>query len=557
MNFLDTEISNATLKEFAIALNSSQLIAFLLHNRGVQSLVAAKKFLKPSLTALYNPFLFKDMDAAVERIKSALISGEKILIYGDEDVDGISSTAILMKTLQNLGGQVSYVIPNKKNDGIGLKEKFIRQASEAGISLIITVDCASTNFAQVEYASQVGIDVIITDHHETLETVPGAIAIINPKWIHSGYPFKKLSGAGVAYKISQAVAMKMMGLTQMQWFSVQKELISLVMLGTIGDRVPLIDENRIFVKFGLEILQKLESPWVTAILEKYPAANKKITMSTILTHFIPLLSAGESKNGCNIGCELLLNNNLQITHNWVADLFSSSQDWFLRARNAFGRIKANHSFSKNSNLILLIEHETDIDVLSYCASKLKDILKRPVILIGFKDDCVVGEARAPKGFDLMKYLKSCDALFLDYGGHKCAAGFSVLPQHLPAAISKLNEIAAKIPPNTIHHRHTNAEVELTIDELTYHIFQEVTQLSPFGEGNPAPLFLVKNVELQKYYDGYRINNYEHSLWATRRIRHQLNFPIGISVKGDVEFFIEDSGRGYISRFQIANEEDPK
>lgn len=553
MNYLYSEFSDDLINSFATQLQVSPLIAFLLLNRGVETTEQAKQFLEPSLHQLRDPFKLKDMDLAVARISSALNDGEKILVYGDEDVDGICSTVILYKTLKNLGGQVSYLIPNKKRDGIGLREKFLDQASADSVSLIVTVDCGTTNFSQVEYAKKLGIDVVITDHHETLKELPDAVAVVNPKRKDSDYPFTRLAGAGVAYKVSQAIAVKIMSLSAEQWFSVQDELLSMVLLGTVGDRVPLIDENRIFIRFGLEMLKKNSFLWTQVILDKYPAPHKAITMSTILTHFIPLLSAGESVEGRNIGCELLLNHDVDLARGWVDELFSLSQDWFLRARNAFSKIKANLNINKNSNLLLLIEHETEIDVLSYCASKLKDLLKRPVIMIGFKDDCVIGEARAPKGYNLLEYLKVCDELFIDYGGHKCAAGFSVQLDNLSATIEKLNETAAKFPQNSSALRTSNAEVELGKEELESSIFNEVVRLSPFGEGNPPPLFKIQDVEIKKYYDGYRVGKCSQAFWATRRIRHQLNYPIGVTVKGNVEFFIEDTGRGYISRVQLIPE----
>jgi single-stranded-DNA-specific exonuclease len=555
MNYLYSEFSDDVINSFAAKLHVSPLVAFLLLNRGVDTLEQAEQFLSPSLNQLQDPFQLKDMDVAVDRIAKAVSAGEKIMVYGDEDVDGICSTVIVYKTLKNLGGQVSYLIPNKKRDGIGLREKFLIKCHKAGISLIITVDCGTTNFSQVEYATELGIDVIITDHHETLNELPKAVAVVNPKRKDSEYAFKRLAGAGVAYKVSQAIAVKLMNLSASQWFSVQSELLSLVLLGTVGDRVPLTDENRIFIKFGLEVLKKNNFLWAQVILDKYPAAQKSITMSTILTHFIPLLSAGESADGRNIGCELLLSADINLARGWVEELFSLSQDWFLRARNAFSKIKANLNISKNINLLLLIEHETEVDVLSYCASKLKDLIKKPVIMIGFKDDCVIGEARAPKGYNLLEYLKECDDLFIDYGGHKCAAGFSVQPQNLSATIEKLNETAAQFPPNSNIVRTSNAEIQITTEELRRDIVSDVILLSPFGEGNPPPLFKLENVEIKKYYDGYRLSNCSQSFWATRRIRHQLNFPIGVTVAGNVEFFIEDTGRGYISRVNIFSEEN--
>ncbi|MCK5739441.1 DHH family phosphoesterase, partial [bacterium] len=434
MNFLNNEFDDSLIDEFAQALNVSRLISFLLINRGTKNVEEAKNFLHPHFNNLYDPFLLKDMDLATGRIEEAINRGENILVYGDEDVDGISSTVILLETLRNLGGKVDYIIPNKAHDGIGLREKFIRQAQLDQVTLIITVDCGITNFVQVELAKSLGMDVIITDHHEPQKELPAAYAIVNPMRNDCSYPFDRLSGAGVALKVSQAVSMRMMKITKSQWFSVQKDTICFAMLGTISDRVPLTSENRIFARYGLERIRQSTRPWVRVLIENFYSSFKPVNMSTILSLFVPLLSSGESKNGKNISCDLLLSDDVEKITEWADELHAASQDWFFRARSAFARIKTNLTPPENNNLLLIVERDTEVDVLSYCASKIKDLLKCPVVMIGFKEEYVIGEARAPKGCDLVKYFRVCEDLFIDYGGHKCAAGFSVLPENLQAAI---------------------------------------------------------------------------------------------------------------------------
>jgi len=555
MNFLNNEFDDSLIEEFAQALNVSRLISFLLINRGTRNVEEAKNFLHPHFNNLFDPFLLKDMDLATSRIEAAINKGENILVYGDEDVDGISSTAILLETLRNLGGKVDYIIPNKAQDGIGLREKFIHQAQNDQVALIITVDCGITNFSQVELAKSLGIDVIITDHHEPQTQLPAAYAVVNPMRKDCTHPFKRLSGAGVALKVSQAVSMKMMQITKSQWFSVQKDTICFAMLGTIGDRVPLTSENRIFARFGLERIRKSARPWVRVLIENFYSSFKPLNMSTILSLFIPLLSSGESKNGKNISCDLLLSDDVEKVTEWADELHAASQDWFFRARNAFDRIKTNLTAPENNNLLVIVERDTEVDVLSYCASKIKDLLKCPVVMIGFKEEYVIGEARAPKGCDLIKYFRECEDLFIDYGGHKCAAGFSVLPENLPAAISRLNAVSTETPQNTGTNFRNRAEIEINETELVHDLFETVPKLAPFGEGNPVPFFKMTNIQIRKVYDGYRVGNCSETFWATRRVRHQLNISIGQEVTGNIEFFIDGVGRGYISRFQTFDELD--
>lgn len=547
MNFLTTEIDYELLEKLKSALNTTPIMALLLLNRGLKNIEEAKLFLEPDLSALFDPFLLKDMPVAAERVHQAILNGEKILVYGDEDVDGISSTVILMQTLKNLGADVHYIIPSKANDGIGLRQHFIEQANQNGVSLIITVDCGTTNFTQVQHASELGIDIIISDHHEVLSEIPKALAVINPKQIDCPYPFKKLSGAGIAYKLSQAIAMRTMGISAHQWYSVQEQLLCYVLLGTIGDRVPLIGENRIFVKFGFEVLQKVASPWIKAILENYHPVSKPVNMGTVLSLFIPLLSAGESVEGRNVSCELLLTDDIVKAHHWVTQLYNASQDWLTRARAALDKIKSNLNYAPGSELLFVDERETEVDVLSYCASKLKDLLKRPVIMLGYKDDHIVGEARAPRGFDLMECFRACEEFFIDYGGHKCAAGFSLDPKNLEHVIARLSQIANKTPQNIEFPRASKAEIEFALDEINDDLFKLISKMAPFGEGNSTPTFLLKNVEIRKFHDGYRINTCHAVFWGTRRIRNQLNFSNDVVVKGNVEFFVDEIGRGYISR----------
>jgi len=260
-----------------------------------------------------------------------------------------------------------------------------------------------------------------------------------------------------------------------------------------------------------------------------------------------LLSAGESVEGRNISCELLLTQDMVLAQSWVIKLYNASQDWLTRARAALDKIKSNLNFALNPDLLFVDERETEVDVLSYCASKLKDLLKRPVIMLGYKDNHIVGEARAPKGFDLMECFRACEEFFIDYGGHKCAAGFSLEPENLEVVIAKLNQIAHQTPQPIEYPHASKAEIEFALGEINDHLFKAISKMAPFGEGNTTPTFLLKNVEIRKFHDGYRINTCNEVFWGTRRIRNQLNFSNDIIVKGCVEFFVDESGRGYISR----------
>ena len=550
------EIEEFTVKKLSDTLHISSLLAKLFASKGISDDGEIKRFLNPRLTDLHNPFLMKDMEKGVDRIIRALDSGEKIIIYGDEDVDGISATALLMDILKDLGGQVSYVIPNKARDGLGLREKFIDQAKSDGVELIVTVDCGITNFSQVEYAKERDIDVIITDHHITLNQLPQALAVINPKRKDDDYPFSMLSGAGVAYKVGQAIAMKKMGLSSEQWHSVKRQLLIHVMLGTIGDRVPLVNENRIFVKFGLEALGVSKKHWVSAICQNSRFEIKPRTISAILTHFIPLLSSGESVNGKNISCDLLLSRDPRNARDWASELYLTSQDWLYRARQTYKKIRTNISCSDNESIVIIVEKDSNVDVLSYCSSKLKDGLNKPVIVIGFKEDSIVGEARAPKGFDLMECFKQCSSHFIDYGGHKCAAGFSSTEEHLAEIIPDLVEVANSMQKNKAALQRPQLRIQIELNELTPQLIAEFAQLSPYGEGNPAPIFVCNDIQLQRIRSGFHVPESKIIFWGTRKTRHHWVFPYGQPVNVNINFVIDGNSKLFITNFRKVEDEQP-
>ncbi|MDZ7260906.1 MAG: DHH family phosphoesterase, partial [candidate division KSB1 bacterium] len=484
----------------------------------------------------------------------ALDTGEKILVYGDADTDGICATALLVETLRDLSGQVSYLIPDRTKDGVGLKTYFLEKAQQNGVKLIITVDCGITNFEQVEYAKQLGLDVIITDHHEPLDRLPSALAVLNPKRKDCPYPFKLLSGAGVAYKLAQALAMSKIGLSQSQWHSVKKDLLGLVLLGTIGDRVPLLGENRIFMVHGLKALAKSTCPWLKAIQKVTHLDPNNWDINSILAYFVPLLSAGASDNGHNKSCQLLLSHDQQQAEAWAAELYLSSQQWQQKARQAYSRIRSLIPSDRSAKLLLVTDQEATIDILGYCASRLKDTYLRPAIVIGFKGNYAVGEARAPKEFDLMDCLKCCAELFIDYGGHRSAAGFLM-------DSAKLDQLKSQVQ-NYIQNWHIplaqlEIEVEMPITELTSSLITEIQILAPFGEGNPEPLFLSKDIYVEKSTKGYHnICGSNFILQADRKAKYRWLYPLGLPVKVDLVYLINEKGelvfkdfepKGYLAR----------
>lgn len=537
------------VKKLSESLGISNFLSMLLVKRGIKSEQEANEFLTPKLSDLINPFFMKDMEKAVDRVIQALTAGEKILVYGDEDADGICSTVLLVDILKDLGAKVSYIIPNKAKDGVGLKENFIHRARQDNVRLIITVDCGISNFSQIDFARTKGIDVVITDHHETLAELPKATAVIDPKRKDDPYPFKWLSGAGVAYKLGQAIAMEKLNLSCEQWISVKRHLLSHVMLGSIGDRVPLVKENRIFARYGLDELAKSKSTWMAAISDNSRVDISPFSISIILKNFIPLLSAGESVNGKNISCELLLSQDYQKAKEWASELYYASREWLYRARMTYNKMQTTMPFSNQANVIIFVDREASVDVLSYCTSKLKDRFNKPVIVLGFKENSIIGEARAPSGFNLMACFEKCSDYFLDYGGHRCAAGFSSKTENLSPLLKKLDEVAVEVFKEQSALKQPNLAIELTLDELNSQFISEITRLAPFGEGNPMPNFQCKNIYLERIRSGFHAAGYNIIFFPTRRIRHQWVFPYGRPVKVNISFIIDGNGKLYITDFQ--------
>jgi len=535
-----------SLKEDLVReLGVSPVLATLLINRGVKDVTSAQRFLHPSLETLHSPFLLKDLDKTIDRTLKAVSAGEEILIWGDEDVDGITSTVIMYETLRDLGSKVSFHIPSRIKEGFGLNKTYINKAFEKGVRLIITVDCGLSDFDEVTYAKSLGMDVIITDHHQPLEAFPEALAVINPRRKNCSYPFKNLAGAGVAYKVAQGIAMKALGISPSQWHSVKRDLLPLVFLGAGADRMELLDENRVFAKSGLDVLRSSEKPWVKAVKK---ALGQGLKTSSLLGFLVPILSAGRAEEGGRRGIDLLLAEDYEQAERILSELISLSQEWHNKAIEAYSRVRRDVQ-DTSSKIIVVVDKECTPDVLGYCASRLKEQLRRPVVVIGFRGDCAVGEARAPSGFDLMECLKACDDLFMDYGGHKGAAGFSIVPERIDQLSARLRVYAEETIKLEMLQPRLEIDMEVSFSELDSEIIKEITTLAPFWEGNPEPLFLTRNVYIEKSQQGYHVLGRDLVLLEDRRSGCHWPYYYGEPVKVDVVYSVDEAGALFLKDFK--------
>ena len=511
-------------------LSISHLLASLLVARGIETAEEATAFLNPSLAGIHDPNTMEGMRQAVDLIDGVVAGGKKILIWGHEDADGIASITILHETIRDLRGNVSYYVPNRLREGHGLSESGIREAKRRGFDLIITVDCGISNVDPAAVAREMGVGLVITDHHEILGSLPGALAVVDPKRPDCKYPFKELSGCGVAFKLAQALVEKRLGLDVEQWVDVKEDLLGLSVLGTISDKVPLRDENRILVKCGLGSLIDSKRLGINAIRERASGYQDKVpTPMEIVRLIIQILSSGRSEKGINQSCELLLTKDPEKAEHLVLGLFRSSQKWQDEARRAYMKASRAMNVSPSMKMLVVVDKEAPCNLLGYCASRLKEDYTRPVVAIGHRGDIAIGECRGPKGFDFVDCLKSCGDLFIDYGGHKQAAGFSILPKRIDELKGALESYAASNLVDDTMQPVLWIDCSFPLSEMSTELANEISALAPFGEGNPQPLIISRKVMLEKINGGYVFNSDSGKLFIKK------GSPVGdwVNLSGDL------------------------
>ncbi len=500
--WIEREVDGKLQDTLSAELNISSLLARLLILRGMSDPAAARRFLNPSLDDLADPMDLAGMNEAVRRIVEGLNRREKMLIWGDEDCDGITATAVMLDTISDLGSSVSAYIPSRVEEGIGLNRKGLERAKADGVQLVITVDCGITQHSEVEYGKELGIDVVITDHHELPSSLPRAVAVVNPKI--DGDSSVDLAGVGVAMKVAQGVSANRLGISPRQYLTAKKELLPLVLFGSLADRVPLKEENRILAKFGILEFSRSRRAGVRALreLSKFDF-EAELGVEEIFRSVVPLLSAGDPRTGRSRALELLLCGDYEEAREIASSLRHASQTWLERAREAYTRVLRKVS-PASTGFILVVDACLSPHLLSYCASRLKEQFGKPAVVIGSRGKVAVGEGRAPKGFDLLQAFRSCEDLLLDYGGHKPAAGFSL-------EFSKVKELVDRLKRAGDVGEYAEAvslmlDGELPLSRVKPELFQEVELLSPFGESNPLPLLLAKGVLMERVSGGYRVSD---------------------------------------------------
>lgn len=489
------ENDNENSKRLVDELGISQLVAGLLTSRGVIDPVEARKFLDCDLMDLYDPSLLKGMSEAVERIKGAIVSGEKILIFGDFDVDGVTSTTILNKVIGILGGNVSYYFPNRLTEGYGLNNKAIDNAKRKNINLIITVDCGITANDQVDYSNENGIDVIVVDHHEQIGEVPNAVSVIDPKQEGCEYPYKKLAAVGVVFKVIQAL------IKEFNSDFDELSLLDFVCLGTVSDLVPLDGENRILVKNGLRTLTNTKNIGLKALIEVSGLKGQDINSGHIAFKLGPRInSSGRLSSADKV--MTLFNTELDQEARDIAEE--------LNRQNNERRDLQEEIFKQ---AVKKIEEEVDLEndkcivisgkgwhrgIIGIVASKIVEQYFRPTILIAVEEDgWGYGSGRSIPNFHLLNAMNSSKRWIHNHGGHSQAAGLKIEEKNIEGLRREINNYSKEKLTEKDLIPVLKIDAKLNLDQVNFSLIEEVHQLFPYGMGNPRPIFCSSNLKLEE------------------------------------------------------------
>ncbi len=465
------------------------LIVQLLYNRGLTKPSQLEIFITSDKRLSGNPFLLSDMHQAVARIYRALLCGENIAIYGDFDVDGIVGTALLAQGLSTLGGKVTPYIPHRLTEGYGLKTAALENLYREGISLVITVDCGITALPEVKKARRMGLDIIITAHHPPLREIPPAIAIINPKLPNTNYPFSELAGVGVALKLLQAL-FQGMGKEELL-----DELIDLVALGTIGDMMPLVGENRYLVKQGLRLINTTPRLGVREMVTQAGLNIGSLDAGSISWVLAPRLNAAGRLEHAMSSYKLLMTNSPQEAHALAIWLEGKNTERQKLTAKALAKAREQILAKGISPLLLASDKDCPVGIVGLVAGRLSEEFYRPAIVIKTGEQVSTGSCRSIPEFNIILALNQCSSLFTQFGGHSQAAGFTLPTKNLPRFQQTLSQLAATQLAGVDLRPHLDIDAEVVLPDLSGNTLQTIQQLAPFGQGNPAPIFLSRRVRV--------------------------------------------------------------
>jgi single-stranded-DNA-specific exonuclease len=467
-------------------------IAQVLTNRNILTPEEAETFLFGTLDNLHDPYLFADMDRAVERIRKAIRLKEKILVFGDYDVDGVLSVVILLKALRSLGAEIDYYIPERLKEGYGIKEEHLGIVKERMARLVISVDCGIKAAAFAARAAEEGVDVIITDHHLPGETLPEVAALINPVIKNSSYPYKSLAGVGVVFKLLQALLEREGRGGSLPHYA------KLVAIGTIADVAELRGENRLLVKQGLKGLENASNRGLRSLLENCGLQKKRITEGDVGFRIAPRINAAGRMGAADVAVRLFFSENEAESYRLALrldELNAKRQNEEERIYNeARERVRAA-SLDRRYKLLVLGCEGWHRGIIGIVASKLKDFFYRPVLLFNYENEKAHGSGRSISEFSLIECLDECREFFLDYGGHTLAVGCVLMRDRLDVFKQKVNAVVRERLEDEALKRKITVDAQVDLSGLDLAFIENFLRLAPFGVGNAKPVFLARGVEV--------------------------------------------------------------
>lgn len=516
VNWKIKEVADETEINFlAESLSISHVLAKLLVFRNIKNFDQAKSFFRTSLDNLHDPFLMEDMEKATTRVIEALTNNERILIYGDYDVDGTCATALLYMFLKELNADVDYYIPHRIKEGYGLTKVGVDYAKENNFHLIISVDCGVTARDEADYAKELGIDLIICDHHKPKEILPAAFALLDPLKPNCNYPFKYLSGAGVAFKLAQGIC-KTIGKNDLLF-----QYLDLVALAGAADIVPLIDENRTLVKAGLDLMNSSPRAGIKALIKSARVELGNLSSGQIVFTLAPRINAVGRLSDAKIAVKLLIskdeNESLELAKQLETENIERRKIDEGTLNKAIDLVETSRLFECEA--IILHEEDWHPGVIGIVASRLVERYYKPTIMLTTIDGVAKGSARSISNFNIYDALRECQDLLLHFGGHEAAAGVAVEIKNLEEFKTKFNEVVKSrlLDKDKLYEIIIDSKIRLT--EIDAKFIRIMDQFSPFGPGNLRPTFLAENVTASSY----RIVGNNHLLMLLRQEDSNKNF----------------------------------
>ena len=469
------------------------LVARVLWQRGLRTAADTGAFLNVAWDSRHDPFLLRDMDRAVERVQRAVAGGERVVVYGDFDTDGVTGVTLLMQLFTALNVNVRPYIPKREGEGYGLNLAAIEKLHSEGVDLLVTVDCGISNWAEISRANELGFDTVVLDHHQPPAVLPPAYAVVDHKRTDCPYPFKGLCGVGIAFKLFEALWQVGVRPTSIR----ARDLLDVVALGTIADMMPLTGENRVLVHYGLQAMNLTERPGMLALFAVANIAAGKVDSNSVGFRLSPRINAAGRLRDAALAYNLLLAEDEETARSYADQLNTTNQDrqTLMRDVQAAARELALQTGQDQQRIMVVAGEHFHHGVVGLAAGKLAEEFARPVLVMGREATMSRGSARSVPGFNIVDALASCADLFVKYGGHAAAAGFTIANEHLPELERRLQLFAATSLPAEMLVPQLQIDAEARLDELTPETQALLDRLAPFGMDNPQPRFVSRKVQV--------------------------------------------------------------